>query len=123
MPLYLEIAVVATNESSFGAIQGIPALSRTGIAPRYKFVALDRLKDRDIIQIDYLEHRNIGLWVTFDDRAMVKCQEVFAGLASTPHYSRGFYDHHLPTAVVQVKTRDEFSALTETIFEAFCATS
>lgn len=123
MPLYLEVAVVATDESSFVLIRGIPAISKTGIAPRYRLAALHRPKVRDVTPFDDLAERSIGYWVALDDNAFAKCKEVFAKLASNPSYSRGFYDSHLPIAVVLVKTREEFGEITEKVFEAFCATS
>ena len=54
MPLYLEVAVVATDESSFDLIRDIPAISKTGIAPRYMLAALRFPKDHDVIPFDDL---------------------------------------------------------------------
>ena len=123
MPLYLEVAVVATDESSFDLIRDIPAISKTGIAPRYMLAALRFPKDHDVIPFDDLTERSIGYWIALDDNAFAKCRDEFAKLASRPSYSRGFYDTHLPIAVVLVKKRAEFFEITGRVLEAFCATS
>ena len=123
MPLYIEIAVVSYNESGFKEIEGIDALSKTGIAPRYVLVTLDHPMKKGITQIDRLKHESIGLWVALDDDALSKSLQVYKDMSSRPNYSRGFYDYHLPTAVVRVDGHDEFKTLTERVWEAFCATS
>jgi hypothetical protein len=123
MPQYLEIAVVASNESGFGSIEKLDAVFKPGIAPQYKLVTLDAPKSPLVIHMNRLDHQRIGLWVALDDEAMRRCQAAYQELASRPGYSRGFYDDHLPTAVVQVKDQNEFRALTEKVWEAFCATS
>lgn len=123
MPQYLEIAVVASNEAELRPLEKLDAVEKTGIAPRYRFVTLDAPENPRVIHMDRLEQQQIGLWVALDDEAMSRCQAVYEELSSHPGYSRGFYDHHLPAAVVRVKDRDEFLALTEKVWEAFCATS
>lgn len=123
MPQYIEVAVVATDESGFKTIRDVPALSKTGVYPCYKLVTIGRPEDSSVTQISELELKCVGLWVALDDQAMTKCQSIFSELSSAPGYSRGFYDDLLPRAVIQVQEREEFVALTEMILEAFCESS
>ena len=89
MPLYLEVAVVATDESSFDLIRDIPAISKTGIAPRYMLAALRFPKDHDVIPFDDLTERSIGYWIALDDNAVTSSpnlrQDLPIAEASTIH--------------------------------------
>lgn len=70
MPQYIEIAVVASNEEGFKPIEGIGALTKSGIAPRYKLATIHRPKSPGVTQLDHLPTKRIGLWVALDDESM-----------------------------------------------------
>ena len=108
MPQPITIAVVASTEGGLATVKGAPALSKEGIAPRYRLTTL--------AQFDQLQANEIGLWIALDAQALNACQSVKKG-------GRGFYDHWLPEAVVSVSTREQFDAATAQVWEAFCASS
>lgn len=107
MPQPLTIAVIASTEAGLATVKGA-ALSKEGIAPRYRLVTL--------AQFDQLQANEIGLWIALDAQALDACQSV-------EQCGRGFYDLWFPESVVSVNTREQFNAVTDQVWEAFCASS
>lgn len=123
MPQYIEIAVVASSEDGLKLIEGIDAISETGIAPRYKLVTIHPPRGDGVTQFSQLNATRVGLWVALDDQSMRMCQRRYRLLSCLPWYGRGFYDESLPIAVVRIKDRGEFQALAKKVWDAFCASS
>lgn len=116
MPQYLTVAVVSTTARGLKLVQGVPALSASGVVPRYILVTLKPTFSMATVRLKSLQANTVGLWVALDAKALQACQAL-------PAYSRGFYDHWLPERAVLVSSRVEFEALTKKIWEAFCASS
>lgn len=123
MPQYMEIAVVSVTEDGLALIDGIEAITRSGIAPRYRLVTIQLPQRPDVTPFGQLDDRQIKLWVALDDESMRRCRWRYRLLAARPGYDRGFYDQSLPVAVVRIKDRQAFEALTERVWDAFCASS
>ena len=116
MPAHIQVAVVAATEAGLAVVKDSPALSRSGIAPRYTLVTLEHAKSSDTSSLAQLRPDTIGLWVALDHEAMHACEAI-------PAYSRGFYDHWLPHAVVFAGNRGQFDLVVAKVWDAFCATS
>lgn len=116
MPQPLSVAIVSTDARGLKLVEGLPALSKQGIAPRYILVTLKRSFGSSTVRFSSLKADTIGLWVALDAQALQLCQAI-------PVYGRGFYDHWLPERQVLVRTRAELEALTVKVREAFYASS
>lgn len=116
MPAPIQVAVVAATEVGLAIAKGSPAFSTSGVAPSYKLVTLKHPKSSDVFSFAQLRPDTFGLWVTLDHEARQACEAI-------PAYSRGFYDHWLPQAVVFAGNREQFDQVVAKVWDAFCATS
>ncbi len=61
--------------------------------------------------------------MALDEESRKACENAIKVNESRQGYDRGFYNHHLPEPLVVAKNKEQFLAVTKTIYEAFCATS
>ena len=121
MPLPINVVILASSEAEFRGIKKVSRLRKPGVSPRYFLATLER-SDK-FAYFASIDQASIRLWVALDQPSKLKCEEIAARLQSSPGYSRGFYDIHLPNPVVSAATMTDLQRIVDEVWEAFCATS
>lgn len=123
MPLPLNVVIAAETEEAFVCVKKVEGLRVPGISPSYAFAVLTDTKSGKFIPFSGVDHSSIGYWIALDKTAFSRCQSIFHELKSKKGFSRGFYDSHLPEAVVLASNAEELQKTVNFVWEAFCATS
>lgn len=119
MPQYIEIAVTGSDADELKRMTDDTIVYMTGIAPRYKLVALNGGPIPGGTSLPELDAFRVLFWIALDDDSRAVCEKLDAANKERKDYTRGFYQELLPRRIVQVSGKDEFVKVLEGVLHAF----
>ncbi len=83
MPSYLTVAVVSTTARGLKLVEGVSALSASGVVPRYILVTLKPAFSMATVRLKDLKADTVGFWVALDAKALQACQALPATVVAS----------------------------------------